>query len=262
MNCPSCGQMNRESATFCDSCGARLLVDSREFTSSQTQLDTSSDFVGRQRELGELQEALDGVLAGQGRVVMLMGEPGIGKTRIVQELATLADTKGAKVLWGRCYEEQGVPPFWPWVQVLRSHVREHTPEELLQDLGSGAATIAEIIAEVNEKLPDLSPLPPMDSPEQARFRLFDAITAFLKTAAQRQPLVLILDDLHWADQPSLLLLQFITRELGAERLLLVGTYRDVELSRQHPLAETLGELTRERLFQRVLLRGLSRVASR
>ncbi|MCH8745942.1 MAG: AAA family ATPase [Chloroflexi bacterium] len=97
----------------------------------------------------------------------------------------------------------------------------------------------------------------MDSPEQARFRLFDSITTFLKSASQKQPLVLVLDDLHWADTPSLLLLQFVARELGNSRLLLIGTYRDMELSRQHPLAETLGELTRERLFQRVLLRGLS-----
>ncbi|MCH8282927.1 MAG: AAA family ATPase, partial [Chloroflexi bacterium] len=94
-------------------------------------------------------------------------------------------------------------------------------------------------------------------PEQARVRLLDSIATFLKTASQRQPLVLVLDDLHWADQPSLLLLQFVARELGGTRLLLIGTYRDMELSRQHPLAEALGELTRERLFQRVLLRGLS-----
>ena len=87
--------------------------------------------------------------------------------------------------------------------------------------------------------------------------MFDSIAAFLKTASQRQPLVLVLDDLHWADQPSLMLLQFVARELAGARLLLIGTYRDVELSRQHPLAEALGELTRERLFQRVLLRGLS-----
>ena len=87
--------------------------------------------------------------------------------------------------------------------------------------------------------------------------MFDSIAAFLKTASQRQPLVLVLDDLHWADQPSLMLLQFVARELGGARLLIIGTYRDMELSRQHPLAETLGELTRERLFQRVLLRGLT-----
>ena len=87
--------------------------------------------------------------------------------------------------------------------------------------------------------------------------MFDSIATFLKTASQKRPLVLVLDDLHWADQPSLLLLQFVARELGGARLLIVGTYRDVELNRQHPLAETLGELTRERLFQRVPLRGLS-----
>ncbi len=98
----------------------------------------------------------------------------------------------------------------------------------------------------------------MDDPEQARFRLFDSITAFLKTASRGQPLVIILDNLHWADKPSLLLLEFLAQEFSDSRLLVIGTYRDVDLSRQHPLAETLGELTKERLFQRVLLRGLSR----
>ena len=94
-----------------------------------------------------------------------------------------------------------------------------------------------MVSEFKERLPDLKPPPQLDSPEQARFRLFDSITAFLKSASQKQPLVLVLDDLYWADQPSLL--QFVARELGNGRLLLVGTYRDVELSRQHPLAETL-----------------------
>ena len=110
---------------------------------------------------------------------------------------------------------------------------------------------------MRERLPDLPPAPQLE-PDQARFRLFDSISAFLKTASQRQPLVLVLDDLHWADQPSLMLLQFVARELGGARLLIIGTYRDRELSRQHPLAETLGELTRERLFQRVLCGGCPR----
>jgi len=142
------------------------------------------------------------------------------------------------------------------VQAIRSYVRERDPEQLRSEMGAGAASIAEVVSDVKERLPDLQPPPQTESPEQARFRLFDSITTFLKSAGQKQPLVLVLDDLHWADQPSLLLLQFVARELGGGRLLLVGTYRDIELSRQHPLAETLGELTRERLFQRVLLRGL------
>jgi len=214
-------------------------------------------FVGRQREMGELKACLEDALSGRGRLVTLVGEPGIGKTRTALELATYAQLRQAQVLWGRCYEGEGAPPYWPWVQAIRSYVREVDPVQLRSDMGSGAAEIAEIVSDVRERLPDLKPPPATESPEQARFRLFDSITAFLKTASRSQPLVVILDDLHWADQPSLLLLQFVAKELGGARLLLVGTYRDVELSRQHPLAEALGELTRERLFQRVLLRGLS-----
>ncbi|MFQ6029064.1 MAG: serine/threonine-protein kinase PknK, partial [Dehalococcoidia bacterium] len=214
-------------------------------------------FVGRQREMGELKAVLEDALSGRGRLVTLVGEPGIGKTRTAQELTTYAGLRGAQVLWGRCYEEQGMPPYWPWVQAIRSYVRERDPEQLRSEMGAGAPDIAEVVSDVKDRLPDLTLSPQLDSPEQARFRLFDSITSFLKTASQKQPLVLILDDLHWADQPSLFLLQFVARELGGARLLLIGTYRDLELNRQHPLAETLGELTRERLFQRVLLRGLS-----
>ena len=214
-------------------------------------------FVGRQREMGELKACLEDALSGRGRLVTLVGEPGIVKTRTAQELATYAGLRSAQVLWGRCYEEQGMPPYWPWVQAIRSYVRERDPDQLRSEMGAAAADIAEVVSDVKDRLPELRPPPQLDSPEQARFRLFDSITAFLKSASLKQPLVLVLDDLHWADQPSLLLLQFVARELGNSRLLLVGTYRDVELNRQHPLAESLGELTRERLFQRVLLRGLS-----
>ena len=213
-------------------------------------------FVGRQREMGDLKAALEDALSGRGRLVTLVGEPGIGKSRTAQELTTYAGLRGSQVLWGRSYEEQGVPPYWPWVQAIRSYVRERDPEQLMSEMGSGAADIAEVVSDVRERLPGLPPAPQLE-PEQARFRLFDSIAAFFKTASQRQPLVLVLDDLHWADQPSLALLQFVARELGGARLLIIGTYRDMELSRQHPLAEALGELNRERLFQRVLLRGLT-----
>ena len=142
------------------------------------------------------------------------------------------------------------------MQAIRTYVREKDPQQLQSEMGSGAAGIAEIVSDVRERLPGL-PQGSKLEPEQARFRLFDSISAFLKSVSQRQPLVLVLDDLHWADQPSLALLQFVARVLGGARLLIIGTYRDMELSRQHPLAEALGELTRERLFQRVLLRGLT-----
>ena len=180
-------------------------------------------FVGRQREMSELKACLEDALSGRGRLVTLVGEPGIGKTRIAQELATYAGLRGAQVLWGRCYEEQGVPPYWPWVQAIRSYVRDVDHEQLRSEMGAGAADIAEVVSDVKDRLPDLKPPPQSETLEQARFRLFDSITAFLKTASQKRPLVLVLDDLHWADQPSLSLLQFVARELGGGRLLLVGT---------------------------------------
>jgi predicted ATPase len=123
-------------------------------------------------------------------------------------------------------------------------------------MGPGAADIAQVVSEIKERLPDLSP-PPTLEPEQARFRLFDSVTTFLKNAGKLQPLVIILDDLHWADKPSLLLLQFLARELKDASILVIGAYRDMELGRQHPLAQTLGELSRLGLSARILLRGLT-----
>lgn len=181
-------------------------------------------FVGRQQEMGDLKAALEDALSGRGRLLTLVGEPGIGKSRTAQELATYAGLRHAQVLWGRCYEGEGAPPYWPWVQAIRSYVRDKDPEELRSEMGAGAANIAGIVSDVSEKLPGLA-APPELEPEQARFRLFDSMTAFLKSASQRQPLVLVLDDLHWADHPSLLLLEFVARELPGSRLLVIGTDR-------------------------------------
>jgi predicted ATPase len=123
-------------------------------------------------------------------------------------------------------------------------------------MGPGVADIAQVIPEVRERLPDV-PTPPGLEPEHARFRFFDSFTRFLKTAAQRQPLLLTLDDLHWADTPSLLLLQFLARELRNARLLVIGAYRDPVLNRQHPLLQTVGELVRTPGSQSLPLQGLS-----
>ena len=206
--------------------------------------------------MGELEACLHDAMAGQGRLVMLVGEPGIGKTRIAEELATQAETRGAQVLWGRCYEGEGAPPYWPWVQPIRSYLQQKGAEQLRSEMGPGAADIAEIVSEVRDKFTDLEPAPNLE-PEQARFRLFDSITSFLKRSAQHQPLVLILDDLHWADRSSLLLLEFVAREMRESNLMLLGTYRDVEVSRRHPLSQSLGTLIRERLFLRVQIGGLT-----
>jgi hypothetical protein len=213
-------------------------------------------FVGRSTEVEHLRAAFEDTLAGRFRLYLLSGEPGIGKTRTAEELTTYARMRGAEVLWGRAHEGAGAPPFWPWMQVLRAWIKDREPRELLADLGPGAADLAALVSEIHEVLPGLAAPPRLD-PEQARFRLFEGITVALRNAALRRPLVVILDDLHWADEASLLLLQFLTRELGPARLLLVATYRDVELRRGHPLSETLAELARERAAERVQLRGLS-----
>ena len=215
-------------------------------------------FVGRQREMDQLKSIFEDVLSGRGRMAMLVGEPGIGKTRTAQELATYAGMRGAQVLWGRSYESGGAPPYWPWVQVIRSYVASTEPEAIRSQMGSTASVIAEVVTDVREKLPDLAAPTPIDDPESARFRLFDAIATFLKQASSSTPIVLMLEDLHWSDKPSLMLLEFVARELANSKIMVVGNYRDMELNRRHPLSITLGDLTRERLFERVLLRGLQR----
>jgi tetratricopeptide (TPR) repeat protein len=212
-------------------------------------------FVGREREMRELRAGLEDAVAGRGRLLLLVGEPGVGKTRTAEELITYARVRGVQALVGRCYEEEGAPPYWPWVQIIRSYVQDCDPAQLRAEMSEGAPDIAQVVSGIRERLPGLPAPQPLEG-EQARFRLFDSITTFLIKAGQGQPLVLILEDLHWADKPSLLLLQFLTRELKHSRLFVVGTYRDIELGRQHPLAQTLGELAREQLSQRILLRGL------
>jgi class 3 adenylate cyclase len=212
-------------------------------------------FVGRERELEAMREAVDAALAGRGSLQLLVGEPGIGKTRAAEELATYARVNGARVYWGRCREDEGAPAYWPWVQLIRSYVRDADPVALAWQMGGGAAEVAQLVPEVAEKL-DVEPAAPGES-DEARFRLFDSVTSLLVAAARDRPLVLVLDDLHWADEPSLLLLRFAAREVGSSGLLVVGTYRDVELGRHHPLARVLGEISQAEGSGRIALRGLS-----
>src|SRR5829696_4975905 len=212
-------------------------------------------FVGRERELERLREAVDGALAGRGSLQLLLGEPGIGKTRAAEELATYARVSGARVYWGRCREDEGAPAYWPWVQAIRSYARDADPVALAWQLGAGAAEVAKLIPEIAEKL-DIAPATGSDS-EEARFRLFDSVTSLLLAAARDRPIMIVLDDLHWADEPSLLLLRFAARELGSSGLLILGTYRDVELGRHHPLARVLGEISGLEGSARLPLKGLS-----
>ncbi len=219
------------------------------------RLRTAPALVGRDGELAELLAGLDDAAAGAGRLFLLAGDPGIGKSRLASEAAARARDRGIKVAWGRCWEAGGAPAYWPWVQALRVLVRGVGREELVLQLGAGAPFVAQIVAEVAEILPEVRPPPPMGA-EAARFGLFDAVAAFLRNAGAGQPLMVVLDDLHAADAPSILLLRFVARELGEARVLVLGAYRDMELDRGHPLAVALGELSREPATRHVRLSGL------
>jgi DNA-binding CsgD family transcriptional regulator len=208
----------------------------------------TTPFVGRAGELAALTADLDAAVGGHGGVVLVAGEPGIGKTRLAEELAARATVRGAVVLWGRCWEGAGAPAFWPWVQVIRGYLQGQAEDlaSLRHDLGAGAADIAQLVPAVHDRIPDL-PAPPPLEPEAARFRLFDSLAGFLRTAAARRPLVLVLDDLHWADVPSLALLRFMSRELdGGEGSgpLVLGSYRHTEVDQGHPLLGAVADLTR------------------
>jgi tetratricopeptide (TPR) repeat protein len=213
-------------------------------------------FVGREAELRQLQTAFDTALAGVGAIAMVVGEPGIGKTSLCEQLATHAAVRGGRALIGHCYEEGSLSlPYLPFVEALRSYVLAREPDDLRRDLGSGAAEVARLISEVRDRI--AVELRPAGDPEDDRWRLLQAVTGFLKNASAVQPLLIVLEDLHDADRGTLDLLLHLSRNLHAARLLIVGTYRDVEVDRSHPLSSALAELRRSAGFARVPLRGLT-----
>jgi DNA-binding SARP family transcriptional activator len=212
-----------------------------------------SGFAGRAEELAELAGSLEDALRGRGSVVLIAGEPGIGKSRLAEELIARARERDARILVGRCWEAGGAPAYWPWVQALRTHVRESAPDELRSQLGQGGPELATILPELREVLPDLRHVQAPDS-EGARFRLFETVAAFLRNAASSKPVAIFLDDLQAADAPSLLMLRFVSGELANAPVLIVGCYRDTEVGPD--LAGALAELSRQASVRRLGLKGL------
>lgn len=231
-----------------------LLVRLQALTSPQPQRVAAagrrSGFVGRSSELATLRHALDDAAAGRGGLTLLLGEPGIGKTRTALELARTAADEGWTVLTGRCHDNASAPAFWPWVQVLQAAVRELAEEErtalrhrsllgtLVPELGSGAAA---------EELPDR---------ETSRFLLFDAVAGLLARLAARAPVLVLLDDVHWADAASCALTSFVGRELSTARVAVVAAARDVHEAEDPPGAARVAELA-VTAGRTLVLRGLS-----
>jgi predicted ATPase len=193
--------------------------------------------------MGELEGALDELFEGRGSVFLFVGEPGIGKTRLADELGRSAAKRGASVHWGRAWEAGGAPSYWPFVQLLRSILRAVDVEPLLGSLGPEGRALWALMPEFRERVS--SQEQDTEASPRDRFQLFDAVGAFLRAATHHLPLVLILDDLHAIDPSSLLLLQFLVRDLPRGPILFVGTYRDAEARLSRETSAALAKVARE-----------------
>jgi class 3 adenylate cyclase len=214
-------------------------------------------FVGRVSQVERLKQELGEVRRGRGALVMLVGEPGIGKTRTLEEFAEIARNEQATVLWGRCYEGEWAPPFGPFAEAIAEYARGAEPETLRRELSYGGPPLARLVPAIRERLPDLGEPAPL-APEEERFRLLDAVSQLLIAVSARTPLVIVLDDLHWADRGTIAMLRHVAHFIAHHRILLLGAYRDVELDRQHPLADALSALRRVTEYERIVLKGLER----
>jgi predicted ATPase len=210
----------------------------------------SGPIVAREEEVSRLLSLLDEVVRGEGRLVMLAGEPGVGKTRLAQEVTVGGRARGFQVASGRCYEPERSVPYYPFLEVL-TVLSEGVP--------------AGLRAEAPRRWPYLERLLP-DRPREVsgsemgaqdvQQRLFWAVSGFLQAAAESAPVAVLLDDLHWADESSLRLLQHVARQTRGSRVLLVGTYRDVEVGRQNPLERLLRDLHRDGMLEEMTVRRL------
>ncbi|MGH9010369.1 MAG: ATP-binding protein, partial [Acidimicrobiia bacterium] len=207
-------------------------------------------FVGRDEELERLLGRWKEATTGERRLALLAGEPGIGKTRLAVELADAVRESGGVVLAGRCDEDLGVP-YQPFVEALRHYVSCAAERRL----GRYAGELARLLPELPDLVAGL-PEPLRSDPETERYRLFDALVGWLSDVSAEAPVLLILDDLHWAAKPTLLLLRHVPRSPEPLRLLVVGTYRDSDIGRGHPMTDLLPELRRDAEVERLALTGL------
>ena len=215
--------------------------------------------IDRVEEMSLLREAVDGAIRGEGGVVFLYGEAGIGKTRLTRELGAYSRLRGMQVLYGRCpalFRMDGVPPYVLWSEVIKDYLQSCSPEQLYRVIGFYPGELSKLVPEIKQRLgavPESLPI----SPEHGRDRLFEAVSQFVTNISKEAPLLVILDDLQWTDQTSLLLLHYLARGVYRTPLLLLGAYRDTDIDEKHPLSPVLTELNRERLLQSAQLKRMS-----
>jgi len=216
--------------------------------------DPAFQFSGRVDQLEGLIATWKETLEGARRAVLVSGEPGIGKTRLVTEVVRTAHERGAIALWGRCDEELDVP-FEPFAEALRHYIAVTSPEQLRAEVGPLGGELVRIVPEIAARVPGLKE-PMRGDADTERFRLFDSVTDVLSEMSAVRPVVLVLDDLHWADKPTLLLLRHLLRSATPMRLLVLATYRDTDLDRSHPLSAVLADLRSQPGVERLDLQGL------
>lgn len=225
---------------------------------SQPRSRAPSVLVGRERDLATLLSGLDDAASSRGRLFLISGEPGVGKTRLADEVAAAAEAKGMTLLIGHCSEHDEAVAYLPFVEILENFVgRTQDPELLRAALGDEGRELARLLPKLKNILPDLPP--PLDlPPAQARRHLFNCFFDFAARIASQQPTLMILDDLHWADDSTLSLLDHLTERLSDLPLMVIGTYRIAELNITRALAKTLEDLARRRLATLVSLKALPR----
>ncbi len=211
-------------------------------------------YVGRVAERERLRELWGQAREGSLRLALISGEAGVGKTRLSTHLALEAHGEGATVLYGRCDEDLGVP-YQPWVHALGYLVKEVSQPVLDGHVERFGGDLARLVSVLRDRLPDL-PSPRESDPETERYLLYAAVAGLLQGAGEQSPMLVILDDLQWADSPTLSLLRHVVTAGSSMRVLVVGTYRDSDLSRDHPLTALLADLHREQGVERLKLTGL------
>lgn len=209
-------------------------------------------FVGRDDQLEVLRGRLASTMDGHGGMVLVGGEPGVGKTALVRQIITEAERRGALAVFGRCYESEGSVGYSPFVEMLEQALSLMPPDVILEDMGDSAPEVARMLPELRRRFPEIPEAVDLP-PEQQRRYFFNAVASFLSRGAERFPLLLVLDDVHWADEPTLLLMEHIASLVGDRRILGIGTYRDVELEMSRPLAASLERMVRAQTLERVQL---------